>query len=186
MTAPVACWSTDDGVQRAWYFSIRHRVFVEEQRIMSLTDVDMWDCDPGTGHVLASHGDTVAGTVRIYRHGGADGRRWKGDRLAVLKPHRASLVGARLVQFAVATAAARGGDVMDAHVQVQNVHFFERLGWSLDGPPVPYFGVPHQPMVFDLATAADLDISQVPADPRLELPAPRQNPSSLLAAAVAT
>ena len=41
--------------------------------------------------------------------------------------------------------------MMVAQVQVRNVAFFERLGWSCDGPAAPYAGgVMHQPMAIPL------------------------------------
>jgi putative N-acetyltransferase (TIGR04045 family) len=89
----------------------------------------------------------VVGTVRLYP---LAGRLWKGDRLAVLPGARVHRLGAQLVQFAVAAAGARGGTRMVAQVQVANVRFFERLGWSCDGPPGPYRGVMHQPMAIPL------------------------------------
>jgi|TARA_B110000483_G_scaffold164841_1_gene195085 putative N-acetyltransferase (TIGR04045 family) len=115
---------------------------------MVLTDVDRWDDDCDTIHVVAAHGSEIAGTVRVYPLD--DYGRWKGDRLAVLPAHRASLVGMRLVRFAVATAAAAGGLVMEASVQLPNVTFFERLGWRCDGEPTSYYGLPHQSMTITL------------------------------------
>lgn len=114
---------------------------------MVLTDVDAWDRRAETIHVLAARGDEVAGTVRLYDLGGG---RWRGDRLAVLPAHRASMVGAYLVRYAVASAASAGGDLMEASVQVANVRFFERLGWCCDGDVAPYFGLPHQSMTIAL------------------------------------
>ena len=157
---------------------IRHRVFVEEQRVIPFTDVDDWDRDHGTVHVLAGRGSVAVGTVRLYRTDTAG--RWKGDRLAVLPGHRAGIVGMRLVRFAVSTAAAAGGDVMDAFVQLQNVSFFERLGWEHNGPCVPYYGLPHQPMTFRLSEAQSLTESDMPDDACLRLPAARDAPSALL------
>lgn len=177
----VECWRAVTPQARNWHFRIRHRVFVEEQRVIPITDLDDRDRDRATIHVLAGRGPAAVGTVRLYRTD--DGRgRWKGDRLAVLAGHRASMVGARLVRFAVATAAAAGGDVMDAFVQVQNVTFFERLGWDRTGPPVAYHGLPHQPMAFRLADARTLDESDIPDDACLRLPAARHAPSPLIEA----
>ena len=112
--------------------------------------------------------------------GGVDLEVWKGDRLAVLPGHRAGIIGMRLVRFAVSTAAAAGGDVMDAFVQLQNVNFFERLGWDHNGSPVPYYGLPHQPMTFRLSEARNLVESDIPDDACLRLPASRDAPSPLL------
>ncbi|MFD2356550.1 hypothetical protein ACFSTC_55780 [Nonomuraea ferruginea] len=39
---------------------------------------------------------------------------------------------------------------MIAYVQLGNVSFFRRLGWSKVGGPVAYVGVPHQQMSIDL------------------------------------
>lgn len=174
----IICWNVTTDLARSWHLSIRHRVFVEEQQVIPITDVDDWDRRPDTIHALGCRDARAAGTVRLYRTD-ASGR-WKGDRLAVLPQHRASLLGARLVGHAVATAASLGGTVMDALVQVQNVRFFERLGWLCDGSPAPYFGLAHQPMTYDLGQAAEFDVSEVPPDVTFELPAHRDSPSPLI------
>jgi predicted N-acetyltransferase YhbS len=72
---------------------------------------------------------------------------WLGDRLALLPAQRTGGLGARLVRFAVATAAERGGRQRQAHVQLANVPFFQRLGWRTDGAQECYVGRPHQPMI---------------------------------------
>ncbi|MGI9327984.1 MAG: MSMEG_0567/Sll0786 family nitrogen starvation N-acetyltransferase [Pseudomonadales bacterium] len=146
----IAVWSARRK-EMAAHFIIRHRVFVNEQGVLVFTDIDSWDDHAKVVHVLAASGHSYAGTVRLYPiddHG-----RWKGDRLAVLKQHRRSIVGAQLVRFATATAAAQGGQIMEANVQVANVKFFEQLCWRCNGSEYPYLGLPHQPMVFDLSMA---------------------------------
>ena len=148
--------------------------------MIPFTDVDAWDNDPAAIHVVAGQGSEAVGTVRLYRTG--DAGRWKGDRLAVLPGYRAGVVGMKLVRFAVSTAAAAGGDVMDAFVQLQNVTFFERIGWHRNGGQFLYYGLPHQPMVFRLSDARRLDESEIPTDAHLRLPAARDAPSPLLVA----
>jgi putative N-acetyltransferase (TIGR04045 family) len=135
----------------AAHFIIRHRVFVNEQGALVFTDIDSWDEHPEMVHVLAAADHNYAGTVRLYPLDGKGA--WRGDRLAVLKQHRRSIVGAQLVRFATATAAAQGGIEMEASVQLANIKFFERLGWLRDGKEYTYLGLPHQPMRFDLSTA---------------------------------
>ena len=174
----IVCWRALTPAALSWHLRIRHRIFVEEQRIIPFTDVDDWDRDPATVHVLAGRGSVAIGTVRLYRTDTAG--RWKGDRLAVLPGNRAGIVGMRLVRFAVSTAAAAGGEVMDAFVQLQNVNFFQRLGWKHNGPPVPYYGLAHQPMTFELSEASSLSESEIPDDACLRLPAARDAPSALL------
>lgn len=147
----IAVWSADSK-ELAAHFIIRHRVFVNEQGALVLTDIDEWDNHANVVHVLAAYGHNYAGTVRFFPLDD-DGLLWKGDRLAVLKQHRRSIVGAQLVRFATSTAAAMGGQEMEASVQPANVKFFERLGWRRDGNKYMYLGFPHQPMKFNLASA---------------------------------
>ena len=149
----IAVWRAK-GEDLASHYAIRHHVFVSEQGVLLFTDVDRWDGHEDVVHVLAARGGRCAGTVRLYPLD--DDGRWRGDRLAVLKQHRATAIGAQLVRFATATAAAKGGDVMEASVQLANVNFFRRLGWTCDGESYPYLGLPHQPMLFDLSKAPPL------------------------------
>jgi putative N-acetyltransferase (TIGR04045 family) len=131
----------------AAHFAVRREVFVRRQALFA-DDRDAHDADVATLHVVALADGAVVGTVRLYPLGSG---LWKGDRLAVLPGARVHHLGAQLVQFAVASAGARGGTRMVAQVQVANVRFFERLGWSCDGAPGPYCGVMHQPMAIPLA-----------------------------------
>ena len=135
------------------HFSVRHEVFVRDQGLFDVTDLDELDDHPETMHLVGDAGGRIVGAVRVYRIEGAD--RWQGDRLSVLREHRASHVGVDLVQLAVRTAAARGGTVMEAHIQMANVRFFEVLGWQVHGPTEIYVGTLHQPMMIDLTTLVE-------------------------------
>ena len=136
-------------VQLAAHFAIRRSVFVQAQGLFERDDRDDRDARPATLHAIGRAGEGVAGAVRLYPLG--DDGLWKGDRLAVLPAERALHLGALLVRFAVRTAGERGGRRMVAQVQVPNVRFFERLGWSRDGDPAPMLGVEHQPMAIELS-----------------------------------
>ena len=151
-----ACALARDAAELAEHFAIRRSVFVEAQRLFELDDRDARDEHPATLHAVGLAGDEVVGAVRLYPLDG-DGL-WKGDRLAVLPAERALQLGAMLVRFAVRTAGERGGRRMIAQVQVPNVRFFERLGWSRDGDPAPMLGVEHQPMTIALG----LELSRRP------------------------
>ncbi len=144
---------------------------------MVFTDVDQRDGLASTRHVLASQGTSIAGTVRLYPLN--DAGLWKGDRLAVLPLYRASLVGLKLVRFAVATAAALGGVEMVASIQTANTVFFERLGWRRDGPVASYYGLPHQPMRIELA-GAKVNPGDRPEAPQFSLPFPSTDQSPIL------
>jgi putative N-acetyltransferase (TIGR04045 family) len=155
-TARLACREVSSPGEFAAHFRIRHQVFVVEQGLFrggngadEGSDRDVHDDDPATVHVVGLWDGVVCGTVRLYPVHPVPGR-WKGDRLAVLDGHRHHGLGAPLVRFAVATAAARGGREMEAYVQPANVTFFEWLGWRRVGGLVTYAGIPHQRMLIDL------------------------------------
>ncbi len=175
---PVSCWAARPE-DMACHYAIRQRVFVEEQGVMVFTDLDSVDDQKTTIHVVAARGNQLAGTVRLYPL--ADEGVWKGDRLAVLPRHRSSLAGLRLVRFAVATAAAAGGQEMVASVQTANTVFFERLGWYRDGPEISYYGLPHQPMRIALPGAVAA-ASGRPESPELLLPYMTAEDSPILVA----
>ena len=134
------------------HFRIRHEVFVREQQLFTGTDRDAHDDDPHAVHVIGHLGGEPVGTVRLFPLGSAPGL-WQGDRLAVLRSARIHGLGRPLVRFAVATAGERGGREMVAHIQLQNVALFERLGWRKHGDVEIYVGVHHQPMAIDLRAA---------------------------------
>jgi putative N-acetyltransferase (TIGR04045 family) len=134
------------------HHAIRRAVFVEEQAFFSETDRDARDDDPATEKVLALYGRIAGGAVRLYPLD-EDGL-WKGDRLAVLSAFRPNGLGAALVRFAVRTAGERGGRLMIAHIQPQNVGFFRRLGWHAEGVPEDFVGRTHQKMAIRLRPGA--------------------------------
>jgi putative N-acetyltransferase (TIGR04045 family) len=142
------CRPVEGADELAAHLEVRRRVFVDAQRLFSVTDRDARDLDPATVHVVGLLGRVVVGAVRLYPLD--DDGLWQGDRLAVLPVARVRRLGAQLVRFAVATAGERGGHTMVAQVQVPNVRFFLQLGWSVDGRPAPYHGVMHQPMAIAL------------------------------------
>jgi putative N-acetyltransferase (TIGR04045 family) len=144
--ASAVCRPASGPAELEAHFAVRRAIFVEAQRLFD-DDRDARDADPSTVHVVAEAGGGILGTVRLYPLGGG---LWKGDRLAVLPSARVRRLGGTLVEYAVRSARARGGSRMVAQVQIANVRFFERLGWSADGPAALYRGVMHQPMTIAL------------------------------------
>jgi putative N-acetyltransferase (TIGR04045 family) len=125
---------------------------VIEQGIFPSTDRDRLDERSDTIHLVGSTHERVVGAVRLYPVDPV-AHVWLGDRLAVDPEFRVYQLGSDLVRLAVSTAADHGGQIMKAHIQVANVRFFERLGWTTDGPEETYHGRPHQPMAIDLPRA---------------------------------
>lgn len=145
--ASLTCRLAENSSEIELHRKIRQVVFVDEQRLFVDSDLDRFDEDPETLYALGHCGPVVGGVVRLYP---LEGGLWKGDRLAVLPAFRKLMLGAALVNFAVRTAGERGGHTMVAFVQVQNVRFFESLGWHKDGEPFAYHGQPHQQMLIGL------------------------------------
>jgi hypothetical protein len=132
------------------YWSLRRRVFCEEQHVFRNGN----DRDPIDDHatpiicatLMAGMVDEIVGAVRIDQR---EPRLWYGSRLCVDRDYRkltqlspgASLrnhqpvykgfgaLGAGLIYKAVSTANAIGCDSFLADVQEQNEKFFQRLHW---------------------------------------------------------
>ena len=147
--ARLECRPAGSTQEVAEHRAIRHQIFVDEQAVFAGSDWDLHDEQDAAIALLAFCDGRVAGTVRLFPLD-PSGRVWQGDRLAVLRAYRIRGVGAPLVRCAVATAGARGGRSMVAHIQPANVTFFERLGWARSGPTEIYAGLPHQPMGIEL------------------------------------
>lgn len=141
----VACRPARTEAEVERHLAIRHQVFSVEQAIFVGSDLDEHDRDPGTVRLLGFCGSLAVGTVRLYELDHTEGL-WQGDRLAVLPEYRTAGLGGPLVRCAVAMAGALGGSEMVAHIQLPNVAFFTRLGWSPAGEPETYAGRPHQLM----------------------------------------
>lgn len=146
------CRPVESARELAAHFAVRAAVFVEAQGLFADDDRDEWDDLPETIHVVGLSGEEVTGAVRLYPLD--DDGLWKGDRLAVLPGHRALQLGADLVRRAVQLGGAHGGRRMVASVQVANVRFFERLGWTQHGPRTEFAGVEHQGMEIPLGDDA--------------------------------
>ena len=131
--------------ERAAHFAIRREVFVDEQKLFEETDLDEHDKDAIP--IICTVDDAIGGTVRVYPLKGAI---WVGGRLAVRKAYRTYLVGPLLVKKAVKTVKERGCTQFLAHIQPQNVRFFQRLGWRITGEELEISGVMHAVMEADL------------------------------------
>ncbi|MDR2745670.1 MAG: GNAT family N-acetyltransferase [Desulfovibrio sp.] len=127
----------------AEYFRVRTEVFVEEQGLFTDSDGDEHDAE-GI-HIIAKARGCVVGVVRCYRH---KGNVWYGGRLAVRKEYRTGVnIGAMLVRKAVEVMIVQGNvRRFLATVQLQNVRFFQRIGWARLGRPFTMRGRKHQIM----------------------------------------
>ncbi len=129
------------------YYQVRQLVFVEEQNLFQESDRDEYDSIAIPIIAVESNTGKVVGTVRCYplKRG-----IWIGGRLAVRREYRGR-IGAILVRTAVRTMLSKKCKEFYAYVQIQNLHFFERLGWNKVGETSIFCGVHHELMQIDMA-----------------------------------
>nr|WP_285673206.1 GNAT family N-acetyltransferase [Limibaculum sp. NKW23] len=120
---------------------MRHRVFVEEQRVPKALEID--GEDPSCRHWLVFLGGAPVATARVRL---ADGRA-KIQRVAVAAEARGTGIGAALMQAILAELAADPA-VSEAWLESQThaLAFYERLGFVAEGPEFLDAGLPHRRM----------------------------------------
>lgn len=118
---------------------IRRVVFVEEQGVPEAEEID--GLDPICRHYLARLGGEPVGAARTKPLDAAV----KAQRVAVLGAARGAGVGAALMRRILADAAAVGPAtevVLDS--QTSAIAFYERLGFTAEGPEFLDAGIPHR------------------------------------------
>jgi len=131
--------------------AVRREVFVEEQAVPEELEYDQYDAT--SVHLLARTADGVPlGTGRLIHGeqalkltGGTPGRVLLG-RLAVVKAARGTGLGAQLVRAIEQAGREHGGTELELHAQVQALGFYERLGYTVEGPVYQDAGIPHRTM----------------------------------------
>jgi predicted GNAT family N-acyltransferase len=115
-------------------------VFTEGMGVPAHIEVD--GLDGQCGHVLAWSVGEAVGTARLRVTEG----RAKVERVAVLASCRGQGLGARLMEAVEELAAAQGHAEVYLHAQVAVVGFYERLGYTAEGPKFLEADIWHQTM----------------------------------------
>ena len=116
---------------------IRRRVFIEEQSVPE--DLELDGEDATAWHWLALQNGEAAGTVRLLR-GGHIGR------MAVLRRWRGGGVGSALLLATVAYARQQHLRDVYLHAQMHALPFYQRHGFTPEGPEFMDAGIPHRSM----------------------------------------
>ncbi|MBL7257966.1 MSMEG_0567/sll0787 family protein [Paractinoplanes lichenicola] len=143
---------------RSEYHRLRRRVFVDEQKLFAVSDLDDRDDDPRTIVLEArDSGGELLGGVRLGpATDGPDIGWWQGGRLVVEPGVRgAQRIGPALVRAACAAAEQAGALRFDATGQSRFKRMFERLGWHAVRP-VTVAGQPHHLMRWPIGRIAGL------------------------------
>lgn len=120
---------------------IRHRVFVDEQRVP--IDLEIDEHDPLAQHWLASIDDSAVGTVRLLKNGHI-------GRMAVLAPFRKQGIGRDLLDTVIATAKVQSLPVLRLAAQQQAIGFYRKAGFKIYGEPFLDAGIVHVGMELSL------------------------------------
>lgn len=138
--------------EQAAVYAIRNAVFVREQGLFRDSDKD--EQDEYAIHLILKEEDDIVGTVRVFPDKAAKSH-WIGGRLAVRKDKRSFRAAARLVKEAMKQVKKNGCILFTAHIQMKNVPFFKKLGWTSIGPAKEYLKQPHQVMAADLSRISE-------------------------------
>ena len=125
-------------------FALRHTVFVKEQGVPASEERDALDAS--AIHLLAHQGDRPVGTARIL----LGGHEAKIGRVCVLQADRGTGLGKALILAAMASAKARGMQSVRLGAQLHALEFYEKVGFTAQGPVYDDAGIDHRDMVRDL------------------------------------
>ncbi len=141
-------WARDAAdVQGA--IAVRERVFVQEQGVPPEEELDGRDAD--ALHLVAVDADDrVIGTLRLL----LDGATAKVGRVAVESAWRRQGIAARMLEDALAEAAARGARRVRLASQLDVVALYERAGFTVESPVFEEAGIPHVWMARELGAVA--------------------------------
>lgn len=119
--------------------TVREAVFVEEQKISRMLEMD--GRDQGCRHAIARDGDgSPIGTGRLLPDGHI-------GRMAVLAGWRGQGVGGALLERLLEEARAQGQGRLVLNAQTHACEFYRRFGFIEEGAEFMEAGLPHQTMV---------------------------------------
>ncbi|WP_220184198.1 GNAT family N-acetyltransferase [Thermoactinomyces mirandus] len=122
-------------------FSIRTKVFVEEQNVPKDLEIDEWE--EKSTHFLAWENELPIGTCRLRF---VDPFTAKAERVAVLKEKRKTGAGKLLMQTLENVARQKGARKILLYAQVRVIPFYKKLGYEPFGTPFDDAGIPHMKM----------------------------------------
>lgn len=124
-------------------YDIRTTVFVGEQNVPAELELD--DLEDACVHFLARENGVPLGTARLHDRGYA-----KVQRVAVMKGARGTGLGRRLMEAVLDHARTAGFTEARLDAQVTAIAFYERLGFTAEGPEFDDAGIAHRLMTKSL------------------------------------
>ena len=123
-------------------YSIRKRVFIEEQGVPAEMEIDEFDLN--ALHALAYADSECIGTARLVTLFGGIGRI---GRMAVLPKHRGHGIGKQLLGALLKACQSQGIKQIELHAQVSAILFYQQFGFITQGDVYDEAGIPHRDMI---------------------------------------
>ncbi|EYD73094.1 GNAT family N-acetyltransferase [Limimaricola hongkongensis] len=121
--------------------ALRRTVFIEEQNVSEAEEMDGLDAE--AIHLIATCDGVPVGTARLLIRGETG----KIGRVAVLRDHRGTGLGAAIMRQAEAALRSRPGITrLYLSAQTHALPFYEKLGYAAYGPEYDDAGIPHRDM----------------------------------------
>jgi predicted GNAT family N-acyltransferase len=127
-----------DDLEKA--FSIRKKVFVEEQGVPLQDEFDQYDkLEADCKHILVYYREEAVGTgrVRFIDHVG------KLERICILEPFRKFGLGKIIIQTLETISFEKGMFSVKLHGQTQAEGFYKKLGYHTSSDVFMEDGIPH-------------------------------------------
>ncbi|MEK4287119.1 GNAT family N-acetyltransferase [Paenibacillus sp. FSL P4-0502] len=133
-------------------FSIRKKVFVEEQGVPLNDEFDEFDTLNGEcEHVLAYYDGQPVATGRIRFLDGLG----KLERICILEPYRKFGIGKRIISALEEIVVEKGHQKVKLHGQTQAEGFYKKLGYRASSTGFMEDGIPHLLMIKDLSASIE-------------------------------
>ena len=126
-------------------YSIRKRVFVEEQGVPEEMELDEFDLN--ARHALAYTDSECIGTARLVTLSESIGSIGRIGRMAVLPKYRGQGVGRRLLEALLKASQSQDIKQVELHAQVSVIPFYEQFGFITQGDMYDEAGIPHRDMI---------------------------------------
>lgn len=132
-------------------FSIRKRVFIEEQGVPEEMELDEYD--PVAWHALVYLDSQCIGTARlvILNDGvGGIGGIGRVGRMAVLPKYRRQGHGGHLLAALLDQGKSQGITQFELHAQLSAIAFYEQFGFITQGAIYDEAGIAHRDMILSI------------------------------------
>ncbi len=143
--AQIQVVAADSSARLEAAYSIRRRVFIEEQHVPEEIELDAEDAR--AFHALALRDGKPIGCGRYVEHGPGE---IKIGRMAALRELRCSGIGRAVLEFLIETARNRGYRRAILHAQLTAEGFYLKQGFHPEGDLFEEAGILHRTMTRDL------------------------------------